>query len=227
MLNFDYLESMDTKEESLVTAFEHYLNKVQNGNFIIMKELDCWQGRADIVKAHYDKVLKVDIAKAKTITNLTNAKLISLLHYKAPRTFEYLRNKTYLSPSTLRNSIRQLNKAEIVEITKNGNYVLDENFKIPIVIFDAYEAKISNWKRALYQALQYRGFAKTSTVVMPTKHIKNALLHYKEFEINGIGLIEMKLDGKVIIHIKPKKYQPRRKDFYLVGVGKFLEEITY
>lgn len=228
MFDFDFLRNIDTVEENLVTVFEVYLNdktKIKS-NFTIMRELDCWQGRADVVKVINNSKLKYCKSQGLALTNLTNARILSLLHYRSPRTLKFIEKKTYFKITTIKKSLRELIKCDLVIKTDNESYLLNPSFIFPSITFDAYEAKISNWRRALYQAIQYKGFANTSSVVMPTKHIANALLHSKDFLSNGIGLYEINHSGKVIKHIIAKKSQPRRKDFYLVGVGKYIEFIS-
>jgi hypothetical protein len=224
LFELEFMRNMETKEENLVTVFESYLvNNMKNKNYSIMKELDCWQGRADIVQVFHESNFEFNAKQGLILINLTNARIVSLLHYKSPRTMDFLEKRTYLNINTLKKTIRELLKNEIIINTNTGSFLLHPSFKIPNICFEAYEAKLSNWKRALYQAIQYKGFACSSSVIMPSKHIPNVLNHKKDFEINGIGLLEMKVDGSVKIHIKAKKSRPRRKDFFLVGVGKFIE----
>lgn len=219
--HLELIKNIHNKEESLVKVFENHLNKIiDNNNFILLKELDCWQGRADLVLASMKESCNISFKQAEIISNLTNAKIISLLHYKAARTLHYIITKTYLSEKTILKSLKILIDAEIVTKKNDDKYVLNNNFIIPNVSFQAYELKLHNWKRALYQAIQYKGFSNQSSVVMPKKYINSAVKNLEIFKKNGIGLIEIDEDGFMYILLKPKKHQPRRKEFHLVGIGK-------
>jgi hypothetical protein len=52
----------------------------------------------------------------------------------------------------------------------------------------AIEAKLSDWRRALYQASRYLDYANQSWVVLDSKAFANARLHVDEFQHRGIGL---------------------------------------
>jgi DNA-binding Lrp family transcriptional regulator len=225
--NLDYNFYLDTstfKEESLVFVLETLLiqkDKYFNDkNKKILRELDCWQGRADLVVAEIRGREILSKEKAMLLSNLTNAQIVSLLHKNAPRTLNFLINRTGLTESTVKRSLRSLLNEGIVAESSNRSYILHPDFEVPKVIFNAYEVKLHNWRRALYQAIQYFGFANNSWVVMPKKHISPALHNIELFKANGVGLISIDENGEVFTHLKAKKYQPSKKAFYLVGIGK-------
>lgn len=219
-----YLDTSTVKEESLVFVLEALLIQkdkyFKDKNKKILKEMDCWQGRADLVVAEIKDKEILSKEKAMLLSNLTNAQIISLLHRKAPRTLNFLINRTGLTESTVRRSLRLLLNEGIVMENSNKSYILHPDFKIPKVVFNAYEVKLYNWRRALYQATQYFGFANNSWVVMPKKYISPALHNIELFKANGVGLISIDENGKVLTHLKAKQNQPNKKAFHLVGIGK-------
>ncbi|WP_141552618.1 MULTISPECIES: helix-turn-helix transcriptional regulator [Bacillus cereus group] len=220
-----HLDTMSIKEDSLVFIFENLLSKQNEGTnkYIIKREIDCWQGRADLVTAEVKGDSCINNEQAIAMSNLTNAQILALLHKKAPRSIQYLRNKTCLSEQTVKKSLRELMNLNVVTIDYKGNYIFHSDFQIPKVTFNAYEAKLHNWKRALYQAIQYYGFSQYSWVIMPEQYIKPAQQNIYSFKENGIGLIGMDKHGNRKIYLKAKKNQPSRKAFYLVGIGKMLQ----
>ncbi|KSU89839.1 hypothetical protein AS180_00270 [Priestia veravalensis] len=219
-----YLDTLSIKEESLVRALENDLKKKVSGkeNQFLIREMDCWQGRADIVWADIRTQGKLSEEQIKVILKLTNAQVLSLLHYQSPRTFQYIKFKTGLMDTTIKKALKELNESKIIKINLNGSYLINNEFKLPKINFNAYEAKLHNWKRALYQAIQYLGFAQYSWVVMPKKHINPALKNLYAFKENGIGLLSIDDRGQVDVYIKPKKHQPSRKAFHLIGISKTL-----
>lgn len=220
--NDKHLDTLTTIENSLVSYYERYLFSQYKGE-IVLREVDCWQGRADLVSAKINGDYCINLEQAELLSNLTNAQVISLLHYKAPRSLKHLVQKLALTEATIRRSLSSLKKASIIEINENEKVVLNNNFVLPKVEFNAYEAKLHNWKRAFYQATQYYGFSHYSWVIMPEKFIKPALKNRELFIENGVGLIGLNNDGKKRTYIKAHKNQPRRKAFYLVGVGKAMK----
>lgn len=219
-------DTMSTVESSLVNVFEHSLAKKNNSKKIIIREFDCWQGRADLVTADLENLfIKTEFASA--MANLTTAKIISLLHFRAPRTAKFIQERLGFSESTVQKGLNELIKIKAVKRMKNS-YLLNDQIDIPNVEFNAYEAKLHDWRRALYQATQYFGFANYSWVVMPERNIKAALNNIKAFQYNKVGLISVDDYGKVKIQLRAKKNQPRRKAFHLVGIGKAcLENFKY
>lgn len=222
-----YINTLSKVEESLVTALEHKLINTKP-NYLLIKELDCWQGRADIVSAEITIINNlIDFRQAQALSQLTNARIISLLRPKSPRTLKYIFIKSGLSESTVKKSLRKLLNARMVNINNNGSYTLHDSFSIPKIVFNSYEAKLHNWKRALYQAIQYLGFSHYTWVVMPERYIKGAIENKYFFEANGVGLIGINEFGEKNVHFRAKKNQPRSKAFHLVGVGKALMEALH
>ncbi|MCE4048051.1 helix-turn-helix domain-containing protein [Bacillus sp. Au-Bac7] len=221
-----YLDTITTIEDSLVSFYhERYLlNEYNKKGEIILREVDCWQGRADIVTAKITGEFKMTFDQAECISNLTNAQVLSLLHYNSPRTFQYIKSRLLLAEQTIKKSIRLLINSGIVSQTEKKSYILSKDFVLPKIEFNAFEAKLHNWKRALYQSTQYYGFAHYSWVVMPEKYIKPAVENIRYFESNGIGLLSIDEKGVKKYYVRAKKNQPNRKAFYLVGIGKFMME---
>jgi hypothetical protein len=61
----------------------------------------------------------------------------------------------------------------------------------------AIEAKLRNWRRALYQAVQYASFASECWVVMDKHHLPSISVHIDEFERRGIGLLGLSQNAEV------------------------------
>ncbi|WP_060679466.1 hypothetical protein [Virgibacillus halodenitrificans] len=217
------LETLTTIEDSLVSYYENYLVHSFKEE-IVLREVDCWQGRADLVSAKIIGEYNINIEQAELLSKLTNAQIISLLHYKAPRSLRYIVEKLALTETTIKRAINTLKKANIIDTKDNNTYTLCNTFILPNVEFNAYEAKLHNWRRAFYQATQYFGFSHYSWVIMPEKYIKPALKNSELFTENGVGLIGLDNKGKKIVYVKANKNQPRRKAFYLVGVGKAMKK---
>jgi len=121
---------------------------------------------------------------------------------------------------------------EMVETIKNSNYLKDFSNSGPCLIKEevtgffgvpdlivirktpkkhityAYEAKLTNWKRALYQAFRYKAFVNRSYVIMDHDRVKAAVSHSERFERANIGLISIDNSGKVYHHYRPRNEAP-------------------
>ncbi|MCK6206332.1 hypothetical protein KZX50_12825 [Bacillus infantis] len=214
-------------EEALVQAFSNKLKTKTNN--LILKEVDCWQGRADLVE-----VISKDLTNNKylyskeqinLLRNLTCAKIISILNYKAVRSRNYIYISLGIQHKTINHWLAKLAEQRVINEIKENRYIIHPDFILPEIKFTAYEVKLHNWKRALYQAIQYKGFSNKSYVVMPKKHISPALNNLEAFIANKIGLIEVDISGEYNIILKARNIRPTGKSFNLVGIGIALNEI--
>ena len=86
----------------------------------------------------------------------------------------------------------------------------------------AYEAKLSNWTRALTQAFRYKAFVNKSFVILDHDHIEPALSNTDKFCKANVGLISIDDSGSIHCHYNPffeKPYSPRLEE-------KFNEKIS-
>ncbi len=76
----------------------------------------------------------------------------------------------------------------------------------------AYEAKLSNWTKALTQALRYKAFVNKSYVILDHDRISPAISNTDKFCRANIGLISIEKTGKMHCHYDPyfeKPYSPQ------------------
>lgn len=71
----------------------------------------------------------------------------------------------------------------------------------------AFEAKLSNWRKALHQAWRNTSFANRAYVVLPRNRSASALSHRREFEALGVGLCLVDHDG-VEVAIESEHKEP-------------------
>lgn len=194
---------------------------------ILVHELDGLQGRADLVDAHINQQALPDVDSlgdlAKALNSPTKARLLAILRYGAPRTRAFLARVTGLSDHSLARHVRQLESVGLVEV--DGNVAVSLRCRLPWSMVDiaAYEMKLSNWRRALHQAIGYRSFSRSVQVVMPASGARCAKKLATVFLNNGIGLIAVECDGSTRIEIRSKKHRrPTSRRLYLMAVGVIL-----
>lgn len=71
----------------------------------------------------------------------------------------------------------------------------------------SFEAKLKKWRDCLEQAYRNTSFSHYSYVLLPDFSAKRALEEPEEFRKRGVGLCSYS-DGKVKLHIRPKKQAP-------------------
>lgn len=108
------------------------------------------------------------------------------------------------------------------KLTKPGPCIIKEEVKgffgIPdLIVVDhssndpisyAFEMKLSNWKRAHYQAFRYKSFVNKSYVIMDNDHISPVLKKIDRFLKSNIGLMSIDNSGRVYVHHNPYDEMP-------------------
>lgn len=216
-----------------MTNFEIALHKrppsSDSSTRILLRELDGLQGRADLVDAYIHSLPgTVSLENlASSLRSPTKARILSNLRYRAPRTRTHLTRATGLSNRSLGRHISQLEDSGLVKIHSNLTVSLGCRLPWSMVDIVAYEAKLSNWRRALHQALGYRAFSRSVWVVMPTSGARNAKKLANFFHGNGIGLMAVDDEGRIHIEIKCRRHRrPTSRRLYLMAVGTILNEFA-
>ena len=200
---------------------------------LLISELDGLQGRPDLLDAHIQVLPFAPELRvlATSLRSPAKARLLAVLKHRAPRSRTYLERVTGLSNRSLGESIRMLEKAGLVEVDRNSSVSLCSPLPWSMVDIVAYEGKLSNWRRALHQAIGYRSFASSVRVVVPASGAQRAKKLVTIFRSNGIGLIAIDDDGSPHVEIRSRKRRPASRRLYLMAVGavlnKLLEERTY
>lgn len=124
---------------------------------------------------------------------------------------------------TEREMVQSIIKSNyIYELTTSSQSIVKEEvsgfFGIPdiVVVIDnagkqlsyAYEAKLRNWKKAIFQAFRYKAFADFSYVIMDHDHVKPAVSHLEKFKRSNIGLMSIDNTGELTIHYNPYQEIP-------------------
>lgn len=94
----------------------------------------------------------------------------------------------------------------ILDSKKNNIYKLGNNYKIGLQEVVAIEAKLSNWKRGLYQAYRYKEYANKSYLAIHSQYIHRAIKNINDFKRYNVGLVEVKKNDIEII------YEPLREE---------------
>ena len=188
---------------------------------ILLHEFDGVRGRPDLVDVSI-QVLPFAIESGVLATFLRSpakASLLAVLRYGASRRREYLTRTTGLSDRSLYDHIGQLAEADLVRVGEDGSVSLGRPLPWSMVDIVAYEAKLSDWRRALRQAIGYRSFSHSVRVVMPVRAAEHARKLAQVFHSNGIGLIAIEENGHSHIKIRSRRQRPSSRRLYLMAVG--------
>jgi predicted transcriptional regulator len=157
---------------------------------IIGSEIPCREGISDMVAASCTPNQLEYIKRLASLEGLdSSTKILSLLKENAPRTFEYLIKKSNYKPETVRLAIRRLSQAGLIKEIDRNRFLKTKSAFLESCLIYSFEVKLSDIKRALFQAMQHKVFADYSYVVFPLEK-RNALLKHREvFDRFSIGIL--------------------------------------
>lgn len=180
-----------SSESRLVGQVAIALAQTAKQNTSVSFEVPSSNGVADIVVAQLSTHL---ISKKTDIGAITPrwGYALALLPYRKAFTTIFLRELAGVNISTARAMLRNFQSAGFCRPTnKKGHWIKTQQPAIPAKKIVAYEAKLRNWQRALYQANRYLAYADYSWVILDKKNITPAIKNIQYFESLGIGLISV------------------------------------
>lgn len=217
-------------ELQMSVAFEKLLKSDMHVNSmpkfnLLYKEIVCQQGIADFIGIKYEKEMDQFSFLNNIISLESGTLLLSLLKYKAPRSEKYLLEKTGLSEKTINRVIKELLDNDIIQNISEKTYVISSNLVIPEFDIWAFELKLSNWKRALFQALQYKAFANYSSIVVPIEKEYLLSKQLSLFKKLNVGIILFDYDNnKIRFLVRPKKEKSTSKWHRFYAIGKLANQ---
>ncbi|MCP3686730.1 MAG: hypothetical protein GY861_29175 [bacterium] len=180
-------------EKKLVDDFNRaYIKTLRKGrNVLILPEINTNWGIADILSIHYDKSKLTQRCKAINGTPLDFSNLsayaMTYLSETPIAAVEDLSNYLKVKNGPLIQVIDILTSRGLVYVYKNGRIRARKRSKA-FVIKDilAFEAKISNWKKAIDQAERHLWFTNSSFVVVP--NLTRSTIDKINIECSGRGI---------------------------------------
>lgn len=120
-----------------------------------------------------------------------------------------------VSKPTARKILSLYQELEFIRpATTRNEWIKIKQPKPLVSLIHAFEAKLRDWKRALYQAIRYKSFAHYSWVLMDAAFIEPALANLERFEDKEIGLASVSSNGSFDIHLAASKRKPKSDIYY-------------
>ena len=151
-------------EADFGVLFENYIKSNHSYSFtydMIYKEVEALQGIPDylgINMSHLyhgsDKVMQIPLVRWRTISII-----LAFLRKKQFRTPEYIIRNTGFNSKIVMRELNYLCRVGICQKNDAGNFRFSDDFYMPIAHIHSFELKMSNWKRALFQAVRYKNFS--------------------------------------------------------------------
>lgn len=205
MLNYSEREMSEAFELALTDSSIRGIPSFK----LLQKEFACHQGVPDFIglpTIHF-----IENYSFSDISSVDGASLVlSLLKYNSGRRWAYLKRHTALSDTTLNQILKELTAQNYIE-KKDDLYYRSNFFETNDKIW-AFELKLSNWKRALFQALQYKAFANYVVVVLPLEKeelLRQNILRFHDMNV-GVLLFDTNSGSSKWLN-RPQKEQPVSK----------------
>jgi hypothetical protein len=194
-------------EKQLVDAFQTIYGPTGSA-WVWIREFGTSGGVADIVAAKLGRSHNENNPLSQLAARW--AYTLRSLPCASEFTVDHVANLANVSYSRARGILRGFGDSGFCERVKNADTWLKKVEPEPIANeIVAVEAKLSNWRRALYQAYQHGDYATRTWVLIDGDSIGGARLHVDEFESRGVGLAGLWTDGQVEVVYSAPKRMPR------------------
>ena len=193
------------------------------------RELKCECGRPDLVGAPTlasslpsDPERLADALRARAVS-----RVLSVLEPDSIIRPDDVMAACGLSRATVTRALAGLERSGLVVTLDKGEYALARGASEPRWQLWAFEVKLDNWKRALYQAVQYQAFAHVSVVVTAEEWAHRLERHLDLFETSGVGAVAVDVSaGTARVMSLPRIGSPRSRFQYYYALGNFLSECS-
>ena len=194
---------------------------------VLIREFDDGFSRPDLVQVrtlHMPQCLPVEVfAHYLAYPRYTN--LLAQLKLGAPTTFQsLLRNFGDDRKYDIKRRLGELSEAGLVTfLDKERTVAL--TCHMPEFEIITYEGKLTNLKRALWQACKYLVYSHSVRIVVPAHTAKNALNSEDVFKSIGYGLISAQNDWQFRRQYPSRKRRPRNRARRFYAAGKVLQRL--
>ena len=191
------------------------------GTWAVARESACSEGRADLVWGRFEesRSLRELRRHAHLLQNPTSSRILATLYREVSLSADDLVKRIGISRPVLRKWLRMLGEAGLIEEDDENLYGLTAPRKLPKVEICAFELKLKNWQRALYQATRYRSFSHRVFVVMPERSAQVAYKQKHLFERASVGLVSHDTSGKSRILVRSTMRPPHAMYRTIMAIG--------
>ena len=188
-------------EHNLVEKFQElYFPKKKT---LLINEMPIRWGNIDLVEIS-NNVLPFTEEQCRILSKPSCAKIFMRLKNKRLLGKTTLLQGLGLSESTFLNALNELVKAELI-VCQNNNYRRNVEFVFPKVVISGYEAKLTDYSKALFQARMNREYVDYSYMVFPMDVADRICKKHAEvLERFNLGLIGVS-QNSTKVYIKSQK----------------------
>ncbi len=199
------------KEIELLPVLKNGFDYNDSKNMSYIEELSSGYGIADLVFYEFEKEV-VDSRNKLNLGAIDSLEVLNILT-KLSLVDESILSLTFLNDLTggkLKNNngiVSYLVEKGFLTPLDSSNELFEKGleYRIGLKSTIAIEAKLSNWKRGLYQAYRYKQFANLSYLAIYSKNVHRALKHLDLFKTYNVGLISVDKNNIEILYNPTKE----------------------
>jgi len=194
-------------EFELIVVLKQKLKQIfSRDNIELFEEVSLGYGIADIVicNVNYPKIPE---NPSELFLNRSDINIYTIISKEAEATFDLIYDTTRSSRQSISDSLIKLITLGYIKQIDNL-FTIHKEYELPYNSSFAVEAKLKDWKRALYQAQRYKWFAEYSYVVMDEHYSQPAIRNIDEFIKYNVGLATINTEGEFNRIYNPNRQQP-------------------
>lgn len=194
-------------EDELVNVLKEKLKSNYSRDSVeLFEEVSLGYGVADIVICDINIPVSNEIRSQESL-NRSDINIYSIINRNKSVSFDKIYDTTRSSKKAISDSLTKLvNRKYVLQI--ENQFQVDEEYKLFYKNNFAIEAKLRNWKRALYQAYRYKWFADFSFVVLDAYYAEQAIENLDLFQRYNIGLATINTEGEFNRVFNPYRQKP-------------------
>jgi hypothetical protein len=197
-----------TTEEQLVTEFANQFARTRATRWAWIREFTTSSGIADLVGVD----LVEEIPNRELLAGIPSKWAYTL--HRLPTTVPFytkdLAALANVSHSAAQSALRRFcDSGYCKRVEMTDEWIKTAEPKPVATRIVAVEAKLRDWRRALYQASQHSTYATQSWVVVDGMELHNVSFHVDDFIRRGVGLAGLSTNGHCEILVDAKENIPK------------------
>lgn len=178
----------------------HILKKRIISRSFLIREFDSYFGIPDLVLGTYRK--EISSRKVRPTVNINWIAPMSALRPSVDLKIDDFCATFGLSRAAALNRLRQYEQAGFVQRNDLNTFKVIREYKEVTDVVVSIEAKLRDWKRALFQARRYSRFSDMSFVLLDGAQGRPALQNLSSFIKCNVGLVTC-TKGQLTVHFVP------------------------
>ena len=165
---------------------------------------------------------------ASCITRPSAAAVAASLSVRRSASVQDIATKCGLSRKSVLSALRRMVEDGVARGDSGAGFHLVRPIRETDIELWAYELKLKNWRRGMYQALQYRAFAHSVAIVVPSEATKAINSKLRQFRAYRIGVLTFNArTGEIRVLVRPGMSHPKSLEHYLYALSAFIKGLPW